>query len=150
MPATPDIPDLADRASFTTWSADFARFGDTDRIGHINNAAYATYLETARTALFVGPPNSPVPPGCLLVIVSLSLHFRAEMQWNGPVEIGTRLLRPGRTSFTLGHGIFKDGACCATAESVLVLIDEATRRPTPLTEAFRARLGALGPPDAPA
>jgi acyl-CoA thioester hydrolase len=59
------------------------------------------------------------------------------------VEIGTVLRAIGRSSFTLAHGIFKDGACCATAEVVMVLFDETTRRSAPLTQALRDRLQRL-------
>jgi acyl-CoA thioester hydrolase len=126
--------------SYRAWTREVARFGDTDRFGHINNAAFATYLESARVDLLLDPA---APLGGMFVIARLVLDFRAEMQWRGTVEIGTVVRRIGRSSVTFGHGIFKDGVCCATAECVVVLIDEATRRSTPLSEAVRARLGAL-------
>jgi acyl-CoA thioester hydrolase len=35
---------------------------------------------------------------------------------------------------TLDQVIFSDGRCVASAQSVTVLVDEATHKPTPLTE----------------
>ena len=139
----PDVIDPTDRASFVAWGQDIARFGDTDRLGHINNAAYSTFLETARVQLFNDPADPAAPAGHTFVIVKLLLEFRAEMQWHGVVEIGTVLRSIGRSSFTLAHGVFKDGVCCATAELVMVLFDETTRRSAPLTGALRTRLEAL-------
>jgi acyl-CoA thioester hydrolase len=40
----------------------------------------------------------------------------------------------GRTSVTFDQVVFSDGRCVASAQATTVLIDEVTRRPTPLTE----------------
>ncbi len=139
-----DTPDLADRAIFRFWSREVCRYGDTDRQGHVNNAAFATFCETGRV-LFLYDDAAPLaPPGCALVIARLELDFHAELQWREVVEIGTVVLAFGRSSFTLGQGLFAGGRCVATARSGLVLMDEATRRPTPLPEILRARLRAIG------
>jgi acyl-CoA thioester hydrolase len=46
----------------------------------------------------------------------------------------------GRSSFTLGHGLFRGESCVGTAETVMVLIDATTRRSTPLSEVLREHL----------
>ncbi len=38
------------RASYGFWSDDKLRFGDLDPLGHVNNAAYATFSESGRVA----------------------------------------------------------------------------------------------------
>jgi acyl-CoA thioester hydrolase len=38
-------PSLRD---FAVYSVDKLRYGDTDRQGHVNNAVFATFLETGR------------------------------------------------------------------------------------------------------
>ena len=43
-----ETPDLADRAIFRFWSREVCRYGDTDRQGHVNNAAFVTFCETGR------------------------------------------------------------------------------------------------------
>ena len=77
------------------------------------------------------------------MIARLELDFRAELHWREVVDIGTSPLALGRSSFTLGQGLFAGPRCVATARSVLVLIDEATRRAAPLPEALRTRLLAV-------
>jgi acyl-CoA thioester hydrolase len=132
--------DLTDRAIFRFWSQEVCRYGDTDRQGHVNNAAFATFCETGRV-LFLYPDDEPLaPPGCAFVIARLELDFRAELRWRDVVEIGSVTLALGRSSFTLGQGLFAGGACVATARSVLVLMDEATRRAASLPEDLRTRL----------
>jgi len=134
---------LADRAAFSVWVREITRFGDTDALGHVNNATFATFTETARVLFLVNPEAPLKPPGCTFVIARLVLDFRAELQWNETVDIGTLALGIGRSSFTLGHGMFRGVTCVATAETVLVLIDETTRRSTPLPQSLRARLDAV-------
>lgn len=131
--------DLTDRAIFRFWSREVCRYGDTDRQGHVNNAAFATFCETGRV-LFLYPDEPLAPPGCAFVIARLELDFRAELRWRDVVEIGTVVLALGRSSFTLGQGLFAGNACVATARSVLVLMDEATRRAASLPEDLRTRL----------
>jgi acyl-CoA thioester hydrolase len=136
-------PDLTERASFRQWTFDKLRYGDTDRQGHVNNAVFATFCETGRVTFLYDPENPFAPPGTEFVVVRLTLDFRAELHYPGRVDIGTRLLSLGRSSFHVGQGIFKDGTCHATAESVMVLLDQKTRRAVPLPEALRTRLNQL-------
>ncbi len=138
----PETTPLTDPRSFPLWTRETLRFADTDRLGHVNNAAFATFCESGRVAFFYDPAALLVPAGCAIVIARLVLDFRAEMLWPGMVDVGTVPLKVGRSSFTLGQGLFKDGACVATAETVLVLLDETTRRSTPLREPLRSALTA--------
>src|SRR6185437_7203384 len=95
---TPTLPPATERSSFTSWAYEKLRLGDTDRQGHVNNAVFATFAETGR------------------------IDFRGELHWPGKVDIGTRLLAVGRTSWRLEHGIFSGDRCVATAVSVMVTI----------------------------
>jgi acyl-CoA thioester hydrolase len=135
--------DLAQRATFREWTYDKLRYGDTDRQGHVNNAVFATFCETGRVTFLYDPEDPFAPPGTEFVVVRLTVDFRAELHYPGRVDIGTRLLSVGRSSFRVGQGIFKDETCHATAESVMVLLDTTTRRAAPIPEQLRARLEAL-------
>ena len=66
-------------------------------------------------------------------MVRLDMHFRAELRWPGQIEMGLGLVKFGRTSVTFDQVVFSEGRCVASAQSVSVFIDEATRKPTPLT-----------------
>ena len=133
-------PDLSRRASFPFWTSDTTRYGDTDRQGHVNNATFATFCETGRIRMLHDGADSLAPPGCSFVIARLVLDFRTELHWNELVDIGTGVAEIRRSSFTLDQGLFVAERCAATAENVLVLVDGATRRSTPLPELLRARL----------
>jgi len=112
---------------------DNVRFADLDPNGHVNNAVYATYFETGRVTLVKERSNGLMPDGLTWIMVRLDIHFRAELRWPGTVELGLGVSKFGRTSVTFDQVVFSEGRCVASAQAVTVLIEEATRRPTPLT-----------------
>lgn len=127
---------------FPVKAVDTIRYGDTDMLGHVNNAVYSTYLETGRTRLLLSPRRL-APQGMGFALVRLVLDYRAEMRWPGEAHIGTGVISIGRSSVGLRQAIFQDGQCMATAETVVVLFDLAERRAAPLPDDMRAALGAL-------
>lgn len=137
-------PDPTDRRLYASWTRDVLRYRDTDRQGHVNNAVFATFLESGRVAIFYDSQRPLAPQGASFVIARLVLDFRAEVHWPGEVEIGSSVTRIGKSSMTLGQGLFVNDTCVATAETVLVLIDDATRKSRPFTEDMRERLNHLG------
>lgn len=119
------------------------RYADTDRQGHINNAVFATMLETGRVELLYHPQQPLFEAGCAFVIASLQLEFRGEINWPGQVDIGTRVAAVGRSSLTLEQGLFQEGVCVATAKTVIVQINESSRRSHPLSPATLQRLSTF-------
>lgn len=132
-----------DRRSFSHWTEIATRYSDTDRQGHVNNAVFATLCESGRVTMLHCAPGRIAPPGYSFVIARITIDFLAELHWPGMVEIGTAIRKLGRTSVTLGQTLVQDGVRAASSDSVLVLTDEATRRPAPLPDEVRERLGAF-------
>jgi len=130
---TPRLEDFPYRLS------DNVRFGDLDPNQHVNNAVYATYFETGRVTLMKDPQYGLTPPGLAWIMVRLDIHFRAELRWPGKIELGLGVSKFGQTSVTFDQVVFSEGKCIASARSVSVLLDEATRKPTPLTEQIIAK-----------
>ncbi len=119
---------------------DKLRYADTDRQGHINNAVFSTFLETGRVEVLYNPKLPILGEGASFVIVSLKLDFLKEITWPGQVEIGTGLLKVGNSSMTVFQKLFQNGACVATAETVIVQVEAVTRQSTPLSEHARQTL----------
>ena len=113
---------------------DNVRFADLDPNNHVNNAVYASYFETGRVTLMKDRSYGLMPEGLAWIMVRLDIHFRAELRWPGTIELGLGLTKFGRTSVSFDQVVFSAGQCVASAQSVSVLIDEATRKPTPLTD----------------
>jgi acyl-CoA thioester hydrolase len=114
-------------------STEKLRFADTDCNGHISNAVFAVCCQNARMEVLSDPDRAPVPSGARFVVARLQLDFLAEMHWPGTVEIGTRVEHIGRSSIVFVQSLFLRGRCVARAKSIVVLIDAATHRATPLS-----------------
>jgi acyl-CoA thioester hydrolase len=125
---TPRLEDLPYRLS------DNVRFADLDPNQHVNNAVYATYFETGRVTLMKDRSLGLMPEGLAWIMVRLDIHFRAELRWPGKIELGLGVTKLGRTSVTFEQVVFSEGRCVASAQAVTVLIDDLTRKPTPLTD----------------
>ena len=119
------------------------RYADTDRQGHINNAVFATLFESGRVAFLYDPARPLAPAGAQFVIAKLSIDFLDELNWPGDVVVGTGVARLGRSSLYLDQALFVADRCVARATSVIVLMDEATRRSTPLPPATVTVLEAM-------
>jgi len=124
---TPRLEDFPYRLS------DNVRFADLDPNQHVNNAVYASYFETGRVTLMKDRSYGLMPAGLAWIMVRLDIHFRAELKWPGTIELGLGLVKFGRTSVTFDQVVFSEGKCVASAQAVTVLIDEASRKPAPLT-----------------
>ena len=119
---------------------DVIRYGDLDPQGHVNNAVFATYLESGRVAMFRNEDLGIGVDNATFVLVRQEIDFLRELRWPGDVVIGTALAGLGRTSFTVAQAIFRDNACAATGRATMVMLDTTTRRPRPLASAEIARL----------
>lgn len=119
---------------------DKLRYSDTDRQGHVNNAVFSTFLETGRVEFLYDSENALMADGASFVIAALNLNFLAEVHWPGQVEIGTGVLKVGNSSLTLRQDLFQKGRCVATAETVIVQMDDDSRKAYPLTDEARTFL----------
>jgi acyl-CoA thioester hydrolase len=133
LDTTPRLEDYPFRLS------DNVRFGDLDPNQHVNNAVYATYFETGRVTLMKDRSYGLMPEGLGWIMVRIDIHFRAELHWPGQIELGLGVAKFGRTSVSFDQVVFSEGKCIASARAITVLIDEATRKPVPLTPELKAK-----------
>jgi len=126
---------------FPLKTRDKLRYADTDRQGHVNNAVFSTFLETGRVEIIFG--QGLADERAAFVIARLELDFLAEVTWPGDVEIGTAVREIGRSSFKLFQQVFQDGKPVAEAMTVIVQMNETTRKSHPLTDAARKQLESL-------
>lgn len=134
-----DQPNPKDRAFYTSWTPVLIRYRDLDPNGHVNNGAINEYFEDGRVRF--RDQNLLVHPDSILtgfVLARFSVEYCAPIGYPGEVEIGTVVLRIGRTSYTLGQGIFSDALCVAVAEVVTVYMDPKAGKPSPIPEELRS------------
>ena len=117
------------------------RFADTDAMGHVNNAKYLTYCETARIQYWTDVTGEPFALGTeaaeSLILAEARITYRAQAFHREVVTVQTRASRIGRSSFTLEHRLTArlpggDPRLVAVSESVLVRYDYGAGRPVAL------------------
>ena len=126
------------------WCEEKLRNADTDQQGHVNNAIMATLLEAARIELLAAPEIEAIRAATQIVVAKQLIVFKKELFFPGTARIGTRCARVGRTSLDFVQTIQAANGEVATAEATCVLLDRATRKPTPVQDALRAYLTGAG------
>jgi acyl-CoA thioester hydrolase len=116
------------------------RFCDTDMLGHVNNAVFASVYEAGRTEFLADTGLLAVDSGFSPVIVRLEIDFLREMNWPGTVTVETIVTRIGNKSFHTSQRALLNGEICSRAVGVIAVIDLTTRRSVPLTDAWKAVL----------
>lgn len=135
------IEALNDPATYRVWTPEKIRYQDVDRYGHVNNVAFTIYAESGRVDFLEQVlPGSILGDGTVWVIARLITNFLRQVHYPGEVRVGTRALRLGRSSATLGQGMFVGEHCFATAESVVVLINSEEGRSLAIPDATRKAL----------
>jgi len=134
-------PDSTDPAAYRHWVDDVIRFSDQDPGGHVNNTAYAAYVEHGRVTTMRAAGFERLA-GSRFVLAHLEIDYLAEAHFPGALRIGTRVERIGTSSVTFGHAVFQAGRCLARAKSVLVHMSGPGSAPLP--EAARLAIARIG------
>ncbi len=128
------------RADYCRFLPITTRWTDNDVFGHVNNATYYSFFDTAITHFFVqhsilnwhGPDH-------MLMVAESSCRYHSEVAFPDRVTAGLRLARLGTSSIRHEIAVFREDADVASAEGyfVHVCVSIATRRPAPIPDAWR-------------
>ena len=66
------------------------RFRDLDAMGHVNNAVFLTYMESARVAFLLDHGTASSFEDLAIIVARIEIDFRAPLGFEGEVEIGVR------------------------------------------------------------
>ena len=130
--------ELSERATFSFWSQEKVRWGDQDGARHINNVAYAAYLETSRLELMLAKVIPHKAKGDNFTVRSVTIEYLGSAAYPNQLDIGSTIVEVGSSSFTVGQGVFLGDRCLATGQTVHVHLRE--RQPFPLTDELRTAL----------
>jgi acyl-CoA thioester hydrolase len=118
-------------------------FRDIDVAGHVNNAVYLTYLETARIRYLIEVLGPQFAYAVSLILARIEVDFRLPGRFPETLEIGARVTRLGTKSFDMEHEVRGDDErLVLEASSVLVAYDYEASAPIEIPEDWRARLDA--------
>jgi acyl-CoA thioester hydrolase len=122
-----------------TFSQDVA-FRDLDGLGHVNNAVYLSYVESARLA-YMQEVLGPLELEELGIVADVKISFRSPAALGETLEVGHRVSRVGETSLVFEFEVRGgDGRLVAEGSTVHVAFDYGVRRPVPVPEKWRNRI----------
>ena len=119
------------------------RFADMDALGHVNNAAYFTFMEQARLEWLTKHAPDAYKKGAGPVIANASCTYRIPLVYPKDVEVRMYLGTPGRSSVDSYYDIVADGTTYADGAAKIVWIDLKTGKSTPLPDHIAGPLRAL-------
>jgi acyl-CoA thioester hydrolase len=118
------------------------RFRDLDAMGHVNNAVFLTYIESARVAFLQQLGAAATPQDMSIIVARIEIDFRAPVGFGEEVEIAVRASRFGGKSFDLDYELRVGGAVVAEAKSVLVAYDYGKGEAIEIPDDWREKLAA--------
>ena len=123
------------------------RYGDLDPQGHVNNAAFLTYLEHARVAyirhLGLWDGKSFLEIGFILARVELD--YKSPIHLTDSVEVGVRTSRLGNKSLDMEY-LIKEQSCeqvYGKGKTIQVAFDYQQGITIPLRDSWREIIGSF-------
>jgi YbgC/YbaW family acyl-CoA thioester hydrolase len=114
------------------------RFGDTDAMGHVNNAKIVTYLETARMHFFAGVLGARRVEDIRFIVGEVWCRYRIPVLLHDRLRVRMHIADVSRSSFRFRYELVdpRDGRLFAEADSIQVMYDYAAGKPVPLDAKF--------------
>ncbi len=140
------------RESFRHIVRQQVRWADMDVLGHVNNAVYFTWCESARLSLFDALGMEAMTDGWKRgpALVTATCDFRKQVRHPADIDVAVGVRRIGGKSFTLEYALFRaeTDEVVATGSSVVVWVDYAAEASQPLPDALRTGLEGYVLPEA--
>ena len=142
MPEKPQIT----RAEYTHFQSLPTRWTDNDIYGHVNNALYYAFFDTAINEYLIAEGGLDINAGAVIAfaVESQCQYFRP-LAFPGMIEVGLRVGKLGNSSVRYELAIFKQGEPLAVAAGyfVHVFVDRETQRSVPIPTPIRTALERL-------
>ena len=142
MSPTSDLlahPLLRQRACYAHWVPERVRWSDTDMAGHANNLAFAAFAEAGRALLLrqFMAVGATAETRALLVLAEMRLKYLGEAHWPEEISVGTCVTSISTRACRMAQGLFVEDRCIGVVESVLVNIDERSRKSSEIPASVR-------------
>ena len=129
---------------FTYYHSITVRYADLDPQSHVNNAAYMTYLESARLGYYqasgIWKPDAGMLTG--MVVAKAEIEYRAPIFMGQSIRVGVRLEALGNSSMTFVFQIesVPESKPLARGRSVMVAFDNVKGEKRPIPPEWREKL----------
>lgn len=134
------------RADYLQFVSVTTRWADNDIYGHINNAAYYGYIDSAVNQLLISEDLlNPATSDKIFLVIESGCRYHAAAHYPDVIHAGIRVAHLGNSSVKYEVGLFRNAEDQAVAEGhfVHVMVGREDRRPAPITGAFRTFLETL-------
>jgi acyl-CoA thioester hydrolase len=129
---------MSETTPFTFATDIEVRFSDLDAYGHVNNAVFFTYLETARTKLFLEKFLDFMNDGLFFLVAKAECEYKKPIDLTDRVVVDMSVTRIGNASFDIDYSMHNgNGIVFALAKTVMVCFDRSVNRPTTLPDPLR-------------
>jgi len=122
-------------------------WGEMDALGHVNNAVYFRWFESARMTYFarLGWPKLQQETGIGPILHSTQARFRAPLVWPDTITVVTRVSAVAADRFTMLYEVRSAqlGGVAAEGSGVIVTFDYRRLAKAALPEVLRERIAAL-------
>lgn len=115
---------------------------DLDAMGHVNNAVYFEYFETARTKYWFVLNQTREIQDLTFIVAHAECDFRAELALLDSIEICVRVSEMRNSSLDFVYEVrnVKSGTVAATGKVVVVLYSWRERRKMAIDDVLRRRI----------
>jgi acyl-CoA thioester hydrolase len=150
----PPWPEHTELASYPTWLSKHARksaktlpnccsslkidvaWGEMDAYGHVNNAVYSRYIESARIKYLSEIGWDKFEPPILPILGSLEVRFQKGIQFPDRITVGTRPLEIREDRVVIEHVIISEEepeVARVVGRSLIIPFDSRTAKKTSVT-----------------
>ena len=122
------------------------RWADNDSYGHVNNAHYYSFFDTAVDAFLLHYALRPHISGRYqTLVVASECRYFSQVSAPGTIQVGVRPHRLGRSSITYEVAVFTADSDLAAAQGLFVhvCVDKQSQRPEALPAGFREAIDKL-------
>ena len=134
------------REAFARFVPVSSRWSDNDPYGHINNAAYYYFFDTAVNAVLIEAGLlDPASSEIIGLVVETHCVYFSSLAFPDAIEVGLAVEEIGRSSVRYSVAAFKAGAPLASAQGryTHVYVARASQRPTPIPAGHRRLMESL-------
>ena len=120
------------RSTFKVFRSITTRWEDNDVYGHINNAVYYSYVDTAVNTHLIAQGVLDIHAGKTIgLVIENHCNFFAPLAFPQNIDAGIRVSRIGTSSVRYEVGLFAEGEdlCAALAHFIHVYVNAHDRRP---------------------
>ncbi|MCA9873973.1 MAG: acyl-CoA thioesterase [Anaerolineales bacterium] len=124
-------------------------FRDLDALGHVNNAVFFTYLETARIEYITkflehGLPERFDLLSIPIILVEATCSYQSQALFGEHLTVGVGVTRFGNKSFDLAYKIMgEDGRLIATGKTIQVMYNYDSNSAFPIPDVIKQSVYAF-------